>query len=253
MRDKAAPSACRADGRAGAGRRNGASYSVKMPTPEDKSADWRDVLTMMGDQRVQLGPYFSYILLKTPRRLLHLLSYYKFAAKMIGKNKRVIEVGCSEGVGTILLAEHAASCLGVDLDAASIDIANATVASDRLTFRCMNVFDAPPGSFDAAVALDTIEHIETAREDDFVGGIAALLESHGVFVCGTPNITSDQYASAHTKLGHINLYSAERLGALMERHFHNVFLFSANDEVVHTGFSPMAHYLIALGVGPRAR
>ena len=32
----------------------------------------------------------------------------------------------------------------------------------------------------------------------------------------------------------------------MQRHFHNVFLFSMNDEVVHTGFSPMAHYLLAL-------
>ena len=35
----------------------------------------------------------------------------------------------------------------------------------------------------------------------------------------------------------------------MQRYFHNVFLFSMNDEVVHTGFYPMAHYLIALGVG----
>jgi len=222
-----------------------------MATPGDKSADWRDVLTLIGDHRVTLGPYFSYILLKTPRRLLHLLSYYKFAAKMIGADKRVIEIGCSEGVGSVILAEHAASCLAVDLDAASIDIANATVASDRLEFRCMNAFDAAPGSFDAAVALDIIEHIEPARDDEFVAGIAGLLEPHGVFVCGTPNVTSDQYASAHTKLGHINLYSAERLRALAERHFHNVFMFSANDEVVHTGFAPMAHYLIALCVGPR--
>ena len=223
-----------------------------MSTPSDKSADWRDVLTMIGDRRVALGPYFSFILLNTPRRLLHLLSYYKFAAKMIGKNKRVIEVGCSEGVGSVILAEHAASCLAVDLDAASIEIANATVASDRLSFRCMNVFDATPGSFDAAVALDIIEHIEASREDEFVAGMASLLTRDGVFVCGTPNITSDPYASAHTKLGHINLYSADRLQALAERHFHNVFMFSANDEMVHTGFAPMAHYLIALCVGPRS-
>jgi glycosyltransferase involved in cell wall biosynthesis len=33
----------------------------------------------------------------------------------------------------------------------------------------------------------------------------------------------------------------------MERFFHNVFLFSMNDELVHTGFIPMAHYLIAIG------
>jgi hypothetical protein len=28
-------------------------------------------------------------------------------------------------------------------------------------------------------------------------------------------------------------------------------MFSMNDEVVHTGFGPMAHYLIALCAGPR--
>lgn len=31
----------------------------------------------------------------------------------------------------------------------------------------------------------------------------------------------------------------------MQRYFHNVFMFSMNDEVVHTGFHPMAHYLLA--------
>jgi len=39
---------------------------------------------------------------------------------------------------------------------------------------------------------------------------------------------------------------------VMERHFENVFLFSMNDEVVHTGFTPLAHYLFALCVGPRS-
>ena len=34
-----------------------------------------------------------------------------------------------------------------------------------------------------------------------------------------------------------------------DKYFENSFLFSMNDEVVHTGFGPMAHYLIILGVG----
>jgi hypothetical protein len=35
----------------------------------------------------------------------------------------------------------------------------------------------------------------------------------------------------------------------MAKFFHHVFIFSMNDEVVHTGFYPMAHYLLALGCG----
>ena len=32
----------------------------------------------------------------------------------------------------------------------------------------------------------------------------------------------------------------------MRRHFNNVYLFSMNDEVLHTGYKPMSHYLFAL-------
>ena len=35
--------------------------------------------------------------------------------------------------------------------------------------------------------------------------------------------------------------------ALLDKFFHNVFVFSMNDEVVHTGYAPMAHYVFGLG------
>jgi hypothetical protein len=38
----------------------------------------------------------------------------------------------------------------------------------------------------------------------------------------------------------------------MAEHFENVFVFSMNDEVVHTGFTPMAHYLLAIGAGRKS-
>lgn len=34
-------------------------------------------------------------------------------------------------------------------------------------------------------------------------------------------------------------------------HFHNVFMFSMNDEVVHTGYGKMSHYNIALCCGSK--
>ena len=49
------------------------------------------------------------------------------------------------------------------------------------------------------------------------------------------------------------MYTAERLEAEMKQRFTQVFMFGANDEVVHTGFAPMCHYLLALGVSPRPR
>ena len=55
-----------------------------------------------------------------------------------------------------------------------------------------------------------------------------------------------------SKAGHVNCKTGDQLRALMKQHFHNVFLFSMNDEVVHTGYSPMAHYLFAMCVQKKA-
>ena len=37
-----------------------------------------------------------------------------------------------------------------------------------------------------------------------------------------------------------------KIKTAIEGYFNNVFIFSMNDEVVHTGFFPMAQYLIAV-------
>jgi hypothetical protein len=37
----------------------------------------------------------------------------------------------------------------------------------------------------------------------------------------------------------------------MQTYFHNVYAFSMNDEVVHTGYHAMAHYNLVLCCGKR--
>lgn len=216
----------------------------------EEARKWQETKAMLDARPITLGPYFSFIVRRSPRRLLHMLSYYKFAAKMIGADKRVAEVGCSEGFGTIILAESASSCIGYDLDADAIAIANASVANEKLRFEVRDVVATGMPECDAVVTLDTIEHIAREHEDAFVSSLARALNANGVCIIGTPNETSDQYASPWTRAGHINLFSGERLRALCRHYFHNVYLFSANDELVHTGFVPMAHYLIAVCAAP---
>ena len=50
----------------------------------------------------------------------------------------------------------------------------------------------------------------------------------------------------------MNCKDAAGLRKLCERHFHNVFIFSMNDEVVHTGYHKMAHYVFAVGASRKA-
>ena len=85
----------------------------------------------------------------------------------------------------------------------------------------------------------------------FMDAVVCNLVDTGVCIIGTPNITAAAYQSEESKMSHINLYSHERLKQLLQKYFDNVFMFGMNDEVVHTGFPGMAHYLVAMGVGKR--
>ena len=83
------------------------------------------------------------------------------------------------------------------------------------------------------------------------GGLALIAEPaykppHGVLIVGMPSLQSQAYASPQSKEGHVNCKDQGEFGALMKRYFHNVFMFSMNDEVVHTGYSAMSHYNLAL-------
>jgi 2-polyprenyl-3-methyl-5-hydroxy-6-metoxy-1,4-benzoquinol methylase len=222
----------------------------KLNSSEADRERWLKVKESFTGDRIELGPYVTHILRNSPRRLLHMLSYYKFAAKMIGKNRDVLEVGCSEGLGTLILAEAAKSCLAVDIDPYAIQSATSNFTSPRLTFETKDILKEPLGSFDAVVNFDTIEHIEPSMAGAFLGAMVGNLRADGLMILGTPSLTSDAYASPITRSGHINLYSAERLQESLETHFRRVMIFSANDEVVHTGFAPLAHYFIAVGVQP---
>ena len=104
-----------------------------------------------------------------------------------------------------------------------------------------------PGEFDAAYALDVIEHIDPSDEVLFVENIVKSLTPQGVLILGSPSLESQTYASPQSRAGHVNCKTAPQIRDLMSHFFHNVFLFSMNDEVVHTGYAPMAHYRLAIG------
>lgn len=220
-----------------------------MSTPDDR---WLDVKRTMGDRRIVFGRHLAYWYHHSPRRFLHSMSYYKFAAKLIGPSKRVLDVACGEGLGTWLLAVENGLAHGLDLDEDAIVHARRNFEDPRIRFSCENFFEMPLTTWDAVVNFDLIEHILPENVDGFWQRVTACLEHDGVAIVGTPNLASDTYASPVTRAGHVNLYAGERLTEEMGRYFHHVFLFAANDEVVHTGFLPLAHYLIAVGCRKKA-
>jgi len=186
-----------------------------------------------------------------PKRVLFVLSRYKFVAKMLSGKKRVLEIGCGDAFGTRIVAQEVGRVCAVDFDPVFIKDIKARMI-EKLAFDCQqhDILSGPvSGSFDAAYSIDVIEHIQKPDEDIYMRNIVSSLDDHGVFIVGTPAIQSKMYASQQSKEGHVNYKDHKELKELMARYFQNVFIFSMNDEVVHTGFYPMAHYLFAIGVG----
>jgi SAM-dependent methyltransferase len=224
---------------------------MKANPPGEKEL-WSKVTSMLGSGRKVLGRHWSYNLLSDPKRLAFVLSRYKFAAKMTGRNKRVLELGCSEGIGTPILAEFATHYTGVDMDESAIATAKDNWPNVKWEFIEADFMGQRYGTFDSIVSLDVIEHIHREYEPLFFKTVAQNLGDDGIGLVGTPNITSAPYASVGSQKGHVNLYDAARLEAAMRTIFHNVFMFGLNDEIVHTGYAPMTHYLMALGCNKRA-
>jgi len=218
-----------------------------MTDNKDEKKLWDGVKELLGNERITLGNHWSFNILNDPKRLAFVLSRYKFAAKMIPKGKRILELGCSEGIGVPILTEFSSHYTGVDMDSEAIDVAIRNWGSENRVFLCEDFLGKIYGKFDAIVSLDVLEHIEPAVSHVFFDTIFKNLSDNGIAILGTPNITSSAYASEASRLGHINLYDAERLKKDMERLFYNVFVFGVNDEVVHTGFYAMCHYLICIG------
>jgi len=211
-----------------------------------KRSCWEPVKELMSKHEVLLGRYLSYHFTNTPRRVLYSLSYYKFAAKIIGSNKRVLDIGCGEGLGTWLLKTECGYAKGIDIDQDAIEIARKNWQDPRIAFADSDFLSVKEKQYDAVVAFDVIEHILTKNRPHFFQKIISCLSHDGIAIIGTPNITSHQYALEATKAGHVDMYSGDRLEKEMMQYFSHIFMFGANDEVIHTGFLPMAHYLIVV-------
>ena len=187
-----------------------------------------------------------------PRRLLFVLSRYKFVAKMLSGKARVLEIGCADAFGTRLVMQEVGSVTATDFDPVFIRDAANRMKSDAWECDCRvhDILEGPIAEdFEAAYSLDVFEHISPEHEHRFVHHIAQSVVKSGVVIIGSPSLQSQSYASKGSREGHVNCKDGKQLKHVMEQHFENVFLFSMNDEVVHTGFHPMAHYLFTLCVG----
>ena len=195
---------------------------------------------------LSMGVRTSHNYIEDPQRLVFSLSRYKFVAKMFDGFDSVLEVGAGDGFKSPIVKQFCKK-----LTISDIEIKN-KMDFDRITFSKTKfiihnfVKHRLKKKFDGIYSLDVLEHIEKKDEKRFIKNICRSLKKDGTLIVGMPTLESQIYASKLSKEGHVNCKSKKELKKFLSPYFSNIYMFSMNDEVVHTGYDAMSHYIFAL-------
>ena len=114
---------------------------------------------------------------------------------------RILEVGCGQGIGLLLLADRfpTAQLVGVDLDPGMIRRARRRVAAlgDRVELRVddLSSLPDPAGSFDVVVDFAAVHHVPDWRSA--LSEIARVLRPGGEFLFEDHDVTKHSWFARH--------------------------------------------------------
>ena len=166
-------------------------------------------------ETITLGINTSEIFLFDPKLLGFVSSKHKFVGKMVEGAEHVLGIGCMDGFGSAIVSNFVKNMMSIDF------------------YR------------------SHIEHIDPTQEPLFLSRVVNALKHDGVFIVGMPSLESQAYASEINTFSHINCQTATQLTSTLNRYFNNVFSFGMNDEVLHSGYGKMCHYILNLCVRPK--
>jgi SAM-dependent methyltransferase len=146
---------------------------------------------------------------------------YAFARRFVA-GRRVADVACGEGYGSALLAETAASVVGVDIDAATLAHARsayATRANVRFLEGSASALPLGDASVDVVVSFETIEHVDAEDQPRMIAEFARVLTPDGIVVLSSPNRPEYSDARGHVNPFHRHELDRDELNGLVEPHF----------------------------------
>lgn len=152
--------------------------------------------------------------------------FHRYAlARLLARNKRVLDIACGEGYGANMLAEVAASVIGVDIDSATVASAAATYQKSNLHFNqgsCTSL-DLPDSSVDLVVSFETLEH--HSEHDAMLTELHRVLAPDGILVISTPDRRYYSDDLNYTNPFHVRELYSEEFFQLMRAHFPHAIFF----------------------------
>lgn len=148
---------------------------------------------------------------------------YKFASRF-AEGKRVLDIACSNGYGSMILAEHATRVFGADSDQRAIHLATKGARHPKVEYHLADArqLPFPNGYFDLIVSLETIEHF--VEQTQFLEELRRVGTPDATFIISTPDhdvmLKMGVYHSrTRDGFGHPGEMSFAQLDALLSRFF----------------------------------
>ncbi len=201
----------------------------------------------MKNKLINLGNITSQDFVSDPKRLGITLSRYKFVGKMFEGFESVLEVGAGDGFKSLSLKNSFKYLKLSDIQTKKKKLFDSNYKFKNIDYLVHNfVKSSIKQKFDGIFALDVLEHIKRKDEKNFILNLKKSLKPNGSLIIGMPSLQSQKYASKLAKKEHVNCKTKAELRKFLKSYFNNVYMFSMNDEVLHTGFDELSHYIIGL-------
>ena len=139
--------------------------------------------------------------------------------------KVVADLACGEGYGSALLGQYAKQIWAVDIDQATIQLAQQKYHQlGHVNFKSADVLNTPMDdqSMDAVVSFETLEHL--AAHQELLTEFKRVLKTSGLLVISTPDKNVYSATDDHNEY-HLKELSAEEFQQLVCQNFKHVLFF----------------------------
>jgi SAM-dependent methyltransferase len=158
----------------------------------------------------------------------HLGSKIKYFPAQIGENKRVLDLGCRDGVVTkTFAAGNTLTCLDVDRQACRL--CGASLEAEIIWHDLNEPLPLPNENYDVVVLSDVLEHVFLV--EPLIAEIRRVLKTGGIFLGSTPNayywtnrlkMARGLDLAEYTDATHVHHFSLASLKKLLASSFQDV-------------------------------
>lgn len=155
--------------------------------------------------------------------------YRKIAMEFAG-GKTILDVGCSLGVGSNILAYEARFVWGIDINKEAIDFAQKAFKRPNLDFEVIDIENPPTkelAQFEIVVMSEILEHVE--QPEVALQNLKRFMQPSAMAFITCPNEANEEVRINAAKHGfHISHWNAGQFYELLTKHFNSVVMFSVD-------------------------